>query len=261
MHRLKLVIKRILGGEFAGRMLDVRHDDVFIVSYPKSGNTWTRFLIGNLVSPEGASFKNIEEIIPDIYQHTKDELNNIESPRVLKSHEYFDSRYRKVIHIIRDPRAVAVSYWHHRIKFREIDETCSVEDFVDWFVFQGNQYGTWSSNTEGWLNAKENNRNILLVRYEDLISQPEEEIQKIASHMDLNVSDEIIKKAIDNSSFNRMRSLEKEQSKEWKPLQKTRKDMNFVRKGRVDSWKDELTPAAIKKIELHFGKVMRKVGY
>ena len=79
--------------------------------------------------------------------------------------------------------------------------------------------------------------------------------------MDLNVSDEIIKKAIDNSSFNRMRSLEKEQSKEWKPLQKTRKDMNFVRKGRVGSWKDELTPAAIKKIELHFGKVMRKVGY
>jgi len=261
MRLFKLVIRRILLGKYTGRMVDVRDDDIFIVSYPKSGNTWTRFLIGNLISPEGASFTNIEEIIPDIYQHTPEKLNKIQSPRVLKSHEYFDSRYRKVIHIIRDPRAVAVSYWHHQIKFREVDINCSLEDFVDWFVLKGNEYGTWSSHTEGWLNARENNRHILLVRYEDLISHPEKELQKIARHMALNISDELIKNAIENSSFDRMRSLEEKQSKDWKPLQKTRKDMNFVRKGRPDSWKDELTPAAIKKIELHFGKAMAKAGY
>lgn len=261
MRLFEHIIRGILRGKYAGRKVDVRNDDTFIVSYPKSGNTWTRFLLGNLISPRGASFKNIEEIIPDIYQHNAEILEKIQSPRVLKSHEYFDPRYRKVIHIIRDPRAVAVSYWYHQIKFREVDKTCSLEDFVDWFVLKGNEYGTWSSHTEGWLNARQNNRNILLVRYEDLISNPEKELEKIARHMDLNISDALIKNAIMNSSFDRMRSLEKEQSKDWKPLQKTRKEMSFVRKGRSDSWKDELTPAAIKKIELHFGKAMAKAGY
>ena len=261
MFRFKLAIKELLEGKAAGRMADVRDDDIFIVSYPKSGNTWTRFLIGNLISPAGVSFRNIEKIIPDIYQHTQRELSRIESPRVLKSHEYFDPRYRKIIHIIRDPRAVAISYWHHRIKFREIDETCSIEDFVDWFVTRGNQHGTWASNTESWLDARENDRNYLLIRYEDMISSPEEELQKIVSHMNLSVTDEIISNAISNSSFDKMRSMEQEQSNEWGPLHYTRRDLSFVRKGSADSWEKELTGAAARKIELHFGKVMEKAGY
>ena len=49
MKRLIGGAKRALGLHHPGRNLDVWPDDVFILSYPKSGNTWTRFLIANLV--------------------------------------------------------------------------------------------------------------------------------------------------------------------------------------------------------------------
>ena len=52
----------------AGRRLTVFRDDVFLVSYPRSGNTWTRFLIGNLLDQEDpVTFANIESRIPEIY--------------------------------------------------------------------------------------------------------------------------------------------------------------------------------------------------
>jgi hypothetical protein len=39
----------LTGKQMAGRNLTVFPDDVFLTSYPRSGNTWTRFLIGNLI--------------------------------------------------------------------------------------------------------------------------------------------------------------------------------------------------------------------
>ena len=41
-------------------------------------------------------------------------------PRVLKSHESFQPHYPSVIYIVRDPRDVAVSYYHHAMKWGNV---------------------------------------------------------------------------------------------------------------------------------------------
>ena len=40
--------KRGLGLQVPNRSLLILPDDIFLVSFPKSGNTWTRFLLANL---------------------------------------------------------------------------------------------------------------------------------------------------------------------------------------------------------------------
>jgi hypothetical protein len=66
MQRLIRGMRRALGLHHPGRNLKVWPDDVFILSFPKSGNTWTRFLIANLVYPETpADFSNINRLTPD----------------------------------------------------------------------------------------------------------------------------------------------------------------------------------------------------
>src|SRR5437870_7388500 len=116
--------RRILMGQVpAGRRLTVFPDDVFLVSYPRSGNTWTRFLIGNLLDQEDPiTFANIESRIPEIYFFPDKVLRRLPRRRILKSHEYFDHRYKRVVYIVRDPRDVATSMYHYSIKRRNIPD-------------------------------------------------------------------------------------------------------------------------------------------
>ena len=58
---IKSVFKYLSGRDIADRNVAVYADDTFLVSYPRSGNTWTRFLIANLLHPEvEVGFANID---------------------------------------------------------------------------------------------------------------------------------------------------------------------------------------------------------
>src|ERR1017187_7417206 len=103
------------------REVTIFPDDVFLTSYPRSGNTWTRFLVGNLIYQDlGVSFLNVERLVPDMYKTADWVMRRLPRPRVLKSHECFDPRYPKVIYIVRDPRDVAVS----RSEERRVGKEC-----------------------------------------------------------------------------------------------------------------------------------------
>ena len=110
IERMRAGVKLALGLHHPGRNLAVFPDDIFIVSYPKSGNTWTRFLMANLVYPEKSpDFANLNQVIPDPEALSKRALARLPRPRIIKSHQYFDPRYRRVIYVVRDPRDVALS--------------------------------------------------------------------------------------------------------------------------------------------------------
>lgn len=67
-NRSKYAAKALLGLT-RGREITVYSDDLFLVSYPKSGNTWMRFLVGNLLNPEEPeTFAKMESRTPDIYK-------------------------------------------------------------------------------------------------------------------------------------------------------------------------------------------------
>ncbi|MEL6581985.1 MAG: hypothetical protein AAFQ14_19735, partial [Cyanobacteria bacterium J06621_12] len=78
-------VRETLGiqASFVGRKLTVFPDDLFLVSHPKSGNTWIRFLICNLIYPElDITFTNINNMIPDIYLTSNRELQQVPRPRI-----------------------------------------------------------------------------------------------------------------------------------------------------------------------------------
>src|SRR5579864_2793674 len=131
LRHLSRVSDVLLRKTLLEREITIFPDDSFLTSYPRSGNTWTRFLVGNLIRPsETVTFLNIEKIVPDMYKTADMVLRRLPRPRVLKSHEPFDPRYRRVIYIIRDPRDVAVSNYHWEMKLRSIKDGYPIEDFV-----------------------------------------------------------------------------------------------------------------------------------
>jgi hypothetical protein len=91
INKILYAVNYVLARDIAGRALHALPDDMFLVSYPKSGNTWTRFLLGNLMNPdEGITFANVESKVPDIYAKSRKALKKLPHPRLIKSHECFD---------------------------------------------------------------------------------------------------------------------------------------------------------------------------
>ena len=133
------------------REITIFPDDVFLTSYPRSGNTWSRFLIGNLIhEKEPVNFLNLERFFPDMYKTADWSLRRLPRPRLLKSHECFDPRYRKVIYIVRDPRDVAVSNYHWEMKLRSVREGYPIEQFVPrWMEPQfWLRIGSWADHVQ-----------------------------------------------------------------------------------------------------------------
>ena len=159
---------------FENGSISLNEKDIFLTSYPKSGNTWIRFLIANLISKEEKviNFSNINDIVPDIYKATPVQINSLSKPRIIKSHEHFDSRYKKIIYIVRNPFQVAVSYYHHLIKFNRIEENYPFKKYLVEFL-EGEVFpkkGNWNSHVMNWLQQSDNSgQKLLLIRYEDMV--------------------------------------------------------------------------------------------
>ncbi|HEY6340653.1 MAG TPA: sulfotransferase domain-containing protein [Bryobacteraceae bacterium] len=248
----------------AARGLTVYPDDTFLVSFPRSGNTWTRFLVCNLMNPDDpVDFAQLESRIPEIYYVTDRNLRAFPRPRVIKSHECFDPRYKKIIYIVRDPRDVLISYYEFQLKRRVISEDCSLEEFLPRFMESEIEpdTGSWRDHVASWMATRGGHKNFLQLRYEEMLANTQKETTKIASFLGLDSNPERIARAVALSSADRMRKLEKEQSRQWKATQKTRQDKAFVRKAEAGGWKSNLPERCVAQIESAWGDVMRSVGY
>lgn len=256
----------LLGTVNAGRGLTILPDDRFLVSYPRSGSTWTRFLIGNLLSAEPITFANIESRLPSIYLCTDRQLRHIARPRLLTSHEAFDPSYKTIVYVVRDPRDVAVSFYHYSIKNRHMPEGYSLDKFVSRYVAvevhpMYDRWGSWADNVMSWVAMRQDREGFLLLRYEDMVKAPERELAKVAALMKLDVSAERLSRAVELSSADRMRRLEKEQHQLWTQTSQTRVDKPFVRAAASGGWQRALSSTAVAEIEEAWGAPMQTLGY
>ena len=109
---MRRVLRRALGKRGAVRseaarrigLREVRPDDTFIASFPRSGNTWVRFLIAGLRHPgQEISFRNIERYVPDIHK-SRSSLQAMPPPRFIKSHTPCFEAFPRFLYVVRDGR-------------------------------------------------------------------------------------------------------------------------------------------------------------
>jgi hypothetical protein len=263
LGQIKYGVKRIFGLDRAGNKFHVFPDDTFLVSYPKSGNTWVRFLLANVLYPnETVGFANINRLLPAPGVSSRRFLKSVPRPRILKSHEPFDVRFRKVIYLVRDPRDVVVSEYHFNLKKRYIGSEVSLEEFCRRFIAgETSSYGSWWEHAASWIGARNGNPAFLLIRYEDLIADSIHKTAEIARFLGIQADEERLRLAVERSSADRMRKLEKQQADQWTGTQNTVKDIPFVRAAKAGGWKESLPPVLAEKIETAWAPLLNFLGY
>jgi len=265
IYGAKLTISYLLGTDIAGRRIAVFPDDTFIVSYPRSGNTWVRFLVANLLHPtKTVSFANIEKFVPDCEAKSSRYLRKVPRPRIIKSHEYFDHRYPKVLYIVRDPRDVVLSYYDFERKYRHIDDAYPLPKYVSDFVagrLSSRGWGTWGENAGSWISSRMRQDTFLLLRYEDMKEDASGAVQKIAKLFNIQAEEERIKMVLERSSAQRMRQLEERESEQWVSTRGKRADIPFIRSAVTGGWRSKLSANSIAEIEDAWGPLMKSLDY
>lgn len=262
-YGFKLVAKYLLGLDRANRNFKVYPDDTFVVSYPRSGSTWTRFLVANLVWPDQTvSFANLDRLVPATAAVSSRALERVPRPRIIKCHNYFDHRYQNIIYIVRDPRDVVLSEYRYVLKGRGIPDNYPMEQFVARFIRgEVNEYSSWKESVGTWLAARGDSDRFLLLRYEDMVEHTTRELEKIAKFLHIDATLQRISQAAEHSSADHMRALEKKQGDRWIVTKGKRKDIPFVGKAKSGVWRSALPEACVAQIENAWGPLMVTLGY
>lgn len=228
-------------------------DDTFIVSFPKSGNTWVRFLLANLLRhDETITFRNIDTIVPDIYTSAKI-VNALPRPRYIKTHHTWFDSFPKSIYIVRDYRDVLVSYYNYHSALGNFSGTFS--DYLAQ-VDRLHPFGTWQQHVTAALRFREQHpTRLLLLRYEDLLSDTVNELKKIVSFCGL-AENQPLEAIADRCRFDNLRRNEQQHGS----LYMDKSGKPFFREGKQGAWSTVFSTADLAKIEATM-PLLKELGY
>lgn len=258
-------------------MTDTRNI-VWLASYPKSGNTWARFMVSHLL--KGSALEKsgeIESYTPDIHKQTPQNLPDRPGPLHVKTHWRLTSdmpchnECRSAIYVVRHPGDVLVSCLAYLNVPRKRQEPV-IEQFIDLGgleLWRTLGFGTWIENVTSWLDA-EPAINVNLLRYEDMVAAPAEAVRTLARLLGRPVSDDLAAEIAHETRFSNMRAMELREKNRKLPKEDSffcdesankKAKINFMNAGRTRRYEKLLAPQQKLRFERTFGPLMRRLGY
>ncbi|XP_059623032.1 luciferin sulfotransferase-like [Phlebotomus argentipes] len=249
----------------------VRPDDVWVVTFPKCGTTWSQemvwMLCNDLDYDKGQSvglntrfpFFELGTIVGDKFSAQFGDvisgLDKMTSPRLIKSHlpapllpKSIWEVKPKIIYVARNVKDAAISFYHHYKNLQGYRGT--FDDFLDTFLNDGVIYAPYDSHIIDFWNMRDE-ENILFLTYEDMKRDHPSVIRKTAEFLGKSFSDEQIETLAEHLTFDKMTKNGsvnfQEEMKGFAKLLNIKKDenFNFIRKGKVGGYHDEMTEERI----------------
>ena len=277
---------------------------IWVASYPKSGNTWVRSIISSLIYTEDGIFdfpsiKKIDQYpqrqflkyftkdynnIHEIKKHwiTSQERINLDNKiKFFKTHHLnckvdnypFTNKEctRATIYIVRDPRNLIDSISNHFSKsFEESKKFLLTSKILspgrEIELRGGNvitYLGSWKEHYKFWT---KDNENLLIIKYEDLIKNIYQEIDRIITFIkkfiDFEVSDVKKENVIKSTSFEALKKIEqKGKFTENVFVKGTSESVKFFNKGPDNIWQNSLPKNIQLELETELKDELIELGY
>ncbi|XP_070579733.1 sulfotransferase 1E1-like [Ptychodera flava] len=284
------------------RNFKVRSDDVFLLTYPKSGTTWMKEILPLVFN--GGDIEAIKDIPVDIrvpyleftisaeddemcrggqkaFQVPDDfNLDEMESPRIINSHlgEKFlpielEEKNPKIIYVARNPKDVSVSSYYFvqlllatEYKSRPANPYRNFSEFFPDYLDCKNRFqvvgyagSKWHEHVLTWWKRR-HDKNVLFLKYEDMFQDLESNVRKIAKFLDLQLTDDVVKKISDHCTIGNMKKNKmatKSNYCETTTNVTAEEGSPFVRKGGAGGWKKYFTVAENEILDRHYREWMK----
>ena len=273
---------------------------IWLASYPKSGNTWVRNFLHNLIGvmeggaegPQDINAMNrmsTWEIAGPAYEKrlgkklaecTREEIaavrhdvqrgiaDDADGLAFVKTHHalVMDREQPTInfdvtsgaIYMVRNPLDVAISFSHHM--------GTGIDEAIDHMGRDGLEtpvgeravyevYGSWSQHVESW--TRKAHRTVYVMRYEDMLAGPEAAFGGLARHLRLKPGSAQLARAIELSSFERLKAQEAEKGFREKP----KASGQFFRRGEAGQWREDLSAAQTERIVARHRAQMARWDY
>ncbi len=267
----------------------------FIISLlmGKKTNLNLNHLRAILSYPDKSQFKGLLSDFLDLDQVAKNwvvsqnRINQDNSLRLFKTHNIFGkfknhpftngNNTLATIHIVRDPRNVITSLKNHfdipnyteakEFLFKEGQILTLSEKEKEKFLIKEKHplpqiIGSWRTHYISWKQMK---KNYLLVKYENLVKNPQNEFAKIANFLGgffkHNFNSEIVNNAIKLSSFDKLSKMEKKHGFTESAVNKDGEKQKFFYLGPKNDWKKILDKKIVNEINKEFKEEMKQLGY
>jgi len=240
--------------------------DIYLISYPKSGNTWMRYLVAYATWPELVDIDLVEmaSYIPSFQlEHDTAMMIDSTSPcnqlkhRIIKEHHAYNiltqQNVKRVIYLVRDGRDAIVSYWHY---CNQRDQTAiPLSKFIEISAKPEHSFGSWKDHVMGWVNSPLDSK--LIIRYENMLVNTEHWLRAVLNFAEIEASDSVIRQAVNRASFDSMKKLELTKGFNLDQL----KSVEFIRQGKEGSWEDTFGVNDLELFRRFHGGCISELGY
>jgi hypothetical protein len=268
---LEWLFRRVIRAKTGIQTFELRHfrfvprpDDIFVVTYPRSGTTWMQMILYQLTTDGSMEFTHIAEHSPWFERSAESDRGYEEraSLRVLKSHLPYRSIPKgpgRYIYVARDGRDVAVSYYnlyrsHNGYKG-------SFAEFFELFMRGKVMFGSWFEHVYGWWKHR-HELNVLFLTYEELVADLEGCLRRIIAFCHLDVPPERLPLILERCSFAFMKQHENKFDPAMEALWQQGGRLNlFLRTGRVGEGARQLNKAQQARFDQAFRAQMEHVAF
>ncbi|KAM4770771.1 sulfotransferase 2B1-like [Rhinophrynus dorsalis] len=238
---------------FVENEFQVLDDDVYNVTFPKSGTNWMSEIL-NLIKHNGdptwcntvPNFKRSPwyETIPG-----QEDLKDVPVPRIISSHlpismfakSFFKSK-AKIVYTMRNPKDVIVSLFYFAKMLVSYKDPENFQELLEDFL-QGNVlYGSWFDHVKGWMQMKDKD-NFFFITYEELLQDLRGSVVRISKFLGKDLNDEEIDSVVKHCSFNIMKENKMSNFTLIPQENMDHTKGSLLRKGVSGDWKNHFTVA------------------
>ncbi|XP_034659949.1 luciferin sulfotransferase [Drosophila subobscura] len=246
------------------RSLPVYEDDVWMVSYPRTGSTWAQemvWLLGHeldyvaaeqdirmrspLLELSALFSTDHHEMVAQAFGNTVELVRNLPRPRYARSHlswqllpEQFDEVKPRIVYTARNPKDLCVSYFHYCKLLHGISG--DFEQFVELFLGGHTPMGSyWKHVLPFW--KRSNDENVLFIKYEDMITDLPAVVRRCGRFLNAPhlLNESSMKRICEHLTFDKMRQNKAVNLEKVLPGAASK----FIRNGKIGDWRNHMSDA------------------